>query len=283
MMTKKRKGAAEVIEVLMAVLTIVIIFALVVMMNMRFRSVIDTYMPFRMAVLVANRLSSSPDLTITPAAGESAHKNLLSAKKLDGYVAAYKNDMPPSSAMPCFHWRAVVKEPSTNGYGYWEFGHNTIDDLPSQMYSAIMGGVATTFKSLIDNPINVFKFAFPTGTITEASLKEMVDMAPAVYALPVSVVTEAGADSCASAGGTCRLWTGYYCGGGETDVGIKDCPTVLGVTQHCCVKNEFLHIGSIGATTPAVLEVTVWKVKSECRSPAIINKILEEVKRLATG
>ncbi len=178
----------EIIEVLMAVLMIVAIFALVVMMNMRFSSVIDTYMPFRMAVLVANRLSGTPDLAFTPPDGESAHKNLLSAAKLDNYVKNYNETMPPGSALLCFHWRASVKEPDT--YGYWEFGHNPLSDVPAQLLSSMMSETEDTYKSIFENPINVFRFAFPGEFLTKPVLKDLIDMAPASYSLPVSVATD---------------------------------------------------------------------------------------------
>lgn len=37
--------------------------------------------------------------------------------------------------------------------------------------------------------------------------------------------------SCTGAGGTCRLYTSYYCPGAENDVGAADC----GIGKHCCI------------------------------------------------
>ncbi len=253
----------EILEVLIAVLMIVAIFALVVMMNMRFNSTIDTYMPFRMAVLVANRLSSAPDLTVTPAAGESAHKNILSAAKLDNYVKNYREAMPPGSALLCFHWRAAVREPET--YGYWEFGHNPTSDMPDQFASAIKSLLKDAYEDISENPINIFKFAYP-GTFTEAMLKELIDMAPSSYSLPMSVVADS--ESCASYGGTCKLLT---CWPGD-DLGKKDC----GDLRSCCVKGSY--VARTGEILPAMLDVSVWKSKSECRDEAVVRKILDEIK-----
>lgn len=283
---KSKKGAMEILEVLIAVLMIVAIFALVVMMNTRFSSVIDTYMPFRMAVLVANRLSGSSDLAFTPPAGESAHKNLLSAAKLDNYVKNYNETMPPGSALLCFHWRASVKEPDTNGV--WEFGYNTLADIPAQLLSSITSAPEEAYKSILENPINVFKFAYPATFMAENVLKDLIDMAPASYSLPVSVATDSGAVSCASAGGTCKAWLGYYCASDETDLDdpttTKDCtPGVFGATRHCCIKSAFAYVNKTGATMPAMLEVSVWKAKPECRDKAVIQKMLDEIKASAGG
>ncbi len=281
MLKQRRKAAMEILEVLVAVLMIVAIFALVVMMNMRFKSVIDTSIPFRMAVLVANRLSGSPDLVATPAAGESAHKNLLSAAKLDDYANNYKETMPQGTALLCFHWRASVREPDT--YGYWEFGQNPLSDMSPQFTSAITGLSSTAYKSISENPINVFQFAFPPGFLTQTLMTEMIDMAPSTYSLPVSVATDSTASSCVSAGGRCEAWTGYYCGGDETDVGVKDCSSFLGIPYHCCVKSDFAYAGSVGATLPAMLEVSVWKSNPECRDANVIQKILGEIQASATA
>lgn len=274
-MLKKRKGMGVLLQILIAILVIVAIFALLVMMNMRFRAVIDTYMPFRMAVLVANALSSSPGLTAAPEAGGSAHKNLLSASKLDGYADAYRTAMPPASAMLCFHWRAAVIEPDT--FGYWEFGHDPADDMSANALSAIESLPEDIYNQVSETPLAIFT---GPGLLSGALLKEMLDMAPATYALPVSVmVTDAGAGSCASAGGKCRLWDPVFgdCYPSETPVGEKDCT----LSRKCCVDEKFSHVGSVGATTPAMLEVTVWKAKSECKDQAIIRKIIEEVEKLA--
>lgn len=286
-----KKGAMEILEVLIAVLMIVAIFALVVMMNTRFSSVIGTYMPFRMAVLVANRLSSSPDLAFTPPAGESAHKNLLSAAKLDAYASSYKDTMPPGTELLCFHWRASVKEPDT--YRSWEFGHNTLSDIPSQLLSSITSAPGDAYKSILENPINVFKFAYPATFLAEGVLKDLIDMAPASYSLPVSVSTDSDALSCASAGGKCRMWDPVFgnCNSDEEPTSKKDCdatggpgPCVAGLAEKCCcAKSGFGYAGSVGATMPAMLEVSVWKAKYECRDEAVIQKMLDEIKASAGG
>lgn len=226
----------------------------------------------------------------TPAAGESAHKNILSAAKLDNYVKNYNETMPPGSALLCFHWRASVKEPDT--YRSWEFGHNPLSDVPAQLLSSITGLLGDAYKSISENPINIFRFAYP-GTFTEAMLKELIDMAPSSYSLPVSVATDSAALSCFSAGGRCENWVPGVgnCYSWEDPTDKKDCdatggpgPCAAGLFEKCCcVKHGFGYAGSVGATMPAMLEVSVWKSKSECRDATVIRKILDETKASVGG
>ncbi len=81
------------------------------------------------------------------------------------------------------------------------------------------------------------------------------------------------------------------CHSDETPMDKKDCdatggpgPCVAGLLEKCCcVKTDFAYANKTGATMPAMLEVSVWKAKSECRDRAVIQKILNETKKSAGG
>ncbi len=121
------KGLSWFSSAFVSLLMIILVFVIIAGANMKFQGEVDTYMPYKYAVMVAHRLVSSqetlshvftkPDLT--------AHKNLLDIDKIKSFDDKYgqwespladafdiniavMGEMSPESHLFCYHWRAEV-------------------------------------------------------------------------------------------------------------------------------------------------------------------------------
>lgn len=237
------KGMAQLLGILILLVTLFLTFAMVALFTMRFERELNTYMPFRTAVLVSHVLSGSASLAKTEG---GIHKNLLDAAKLDKFQKDFDSDygvdsqlgrMPPDFATLCYHWRAEVVDLETKQT--WKFGRPYWYDMPKNVLGAIANTPATAWKQVEDDPFSALT-KVTAGAATGAAIGSV---------LP-GLGTAVGAGIGAGAGALTQVAEGFASEVQDLNYAAYSLPVNV--------------VNSTNDIHLAALTVFSWRVKREC-------------------
>jgi len=108
---QQKRGIAWMLGTLIAIITIVLVFAVVASLFVRVENSIETWNSKRYAILVANRLSGGSDgLAVT--INGMKHKNVFYVNVLDELAnnPVYQRWMTPDQDLYCYNWHAEVMD-----------------------------------------------------------------------------------------------------------------------------------------------------------------------------
>jgi hypothetical protein len=128
-------------------------------------SVAQTFVPYKVAAMVAHTLTGSTKNLVLD--GGIPHKGLLDINKIEQFSSSYASSLPPSTNMPCWTFRAIIKDLETEQEYY--FGYKSTDE-------DFWSGEPESINDLMQNlEVEGFKFIVwevpesnipvPTGTV----------------------------------------------------------------------------------------------------------------------